>query len=281
MSLQSVRSTSESPDLISRSLKGSASDTTSSQTSSRKCSAPQPDYSPSAGDVVEFEYKDGNTMQGLVGPVYTGATVVWSFHSRKYVTWHSLGDYKYTKITSISIPSDVDEVKDIAKAYFSKPVFKVGDRVKVVRKIDTDEWATWVDDMDDCIGKVFTVSGFSIEKRPKLKEMQNWLFPVESLVLAEPVFEGSYEQRQKQAVEHYGWKVSSMVKVVRKFDAKEDGWNKFSWNFSDKKASMQNKIWPIGKIRDDGIILNDNLFPYFALEPVPAEEIDDDDDLCW
>jgi len=54
---------------------------------------------------------------------------------------------------------------------------KIGDKVKVVKKINRE---SWISDMDDCIGKFFEIT-ILLEDEARLS--CGWFFPIESLEL--------------------------------------------------------------------------------------------------
>ena len=56
---------------------------------------------------------------------------------------------------------------------------KVGDKVKVVKKIDAK---MWVEEMDKCIGDIYNIVGFSEDDKSVNLE-NGWWFPIESLEL--------------------------------------------------------------------------------------------------
>ena len=84
---------------------------------------------------------------------------------------------------------------------------------------------------------------------------------------------GTYEERQKQAVARYGWKVGDRVKIVSDFSRDEDGSECSAPSRNKWKADMIGKVYPIKSIHNNAIVLSTNKssehprFPYFALEP--------------
>jgi hypothetical protein len=84
---------------------------------------------------------------------------------------------------------------------------------------------------------------------------------------ADPVFEGTYAQRQAQAVKHYGWVVGSKVKVVRAYSTDEDGYNGMGHNSKGHTGNIE-VVQGRDGIKLDTMNDSNSWFPYFALEPV-------------
>jgi hypothetical protein len=90
-------------------------------------------------------------------------------------------------------------------------------------------------------------------------------------LVKQPTFTGTYEERQKQAVEHYGWKVGSKAKIIKPNTDNEDGslTPKHDQRTIDRCGSVGivHKIMPkCIKLKMDG----DYVFldmPYFCLQP--------------
>ena len=86
----------------------------------------------------------------------------------------------------------------------------------------------------------------------------------------QPTFTGSYAERQKQWIEHHGLKVGDKVKVVRKWKAYEGG---FEYDYTRLRMDVWlDGVYCIESIDSDSINLDDQYFPYFALEPVAKQE---------
>jgi hypothetical protein len=82
--------------------------------------------------------------------------------------------------------------------------------------------------------------------------------------------QGSYAERQKQAVKHHGWEVGSKVKVVRGYSKGEEGFRRI---WQQGKDDAIGKIFTIigndgGAIKISTGISGSEWFPYFVLEPV-------------
>ena len=81
---------------------------------------------------------------------------------------------------------------------------------------------------------------------------------------AQPTFTGTYEERQKQWIEHHGLEKGDMLEVVRDFEDNADGYNgtcKYDIGHQGRFSG--------GGHSKDGIRVGDaRWFPYFALEPV-------------
>lgn len=90
---------------------------------------------------------------------------------------------------------------------------------------------------------------------------------------SKPILTGTYEEKQKQWLEHYGLKEGSKVKVVREFIDGEDGFAGGDWNTGSCKRHAQGNEMTIKRIDSEQIVLighgtnSGNFFPYFALEP--------------
>jgi hypothetical protein len=82
-----------------------------------------------------------------------------------------------------------------------------------------------------------------------------------------PTFTGTYAERQAQWVKHHDIKVGSKVKVVREFEANEDGCKCSKW--AEWKAAV-GSIVEVSNIWDKhaNIQIGGWSFPYFVLEPV-------------
>jgi hypothetical protein len=167
------------------------------------------------------------------------------------------------------------EGQPIAKAYFaatpaSAPVgFKVGDRVKVVKKV-VGKCPNWIPQMEECIGETYIIARINASGSIQLKgNMHNWhldsLAPAPLTYTADP--DKSYEENQAAWVKFHGLEVGSKVKVVRKFEDDEDGCKCRAWNAWDWKAEQQGEILVIYSVRSDCIWFDSGRYPYFALEP--------------
>ncbi len=170
------------------------------------------------------------------------------------------------------------EARPIAKAYFAEPekklepphwpvetepVYKVGDLVEVV--------SVSVSASESLIGSIMKYRGLSDEGNETVVTDDGR----EGYLSAEDLrpLQGTYAEKQAKAVEFYGWKVGSKVKVVRKFKENEDGYTRDGWDSSQGKKELQGEITVVGTIFDDLIQLkipNTHIranCPYFALEP--------------
>lgn len=76
-----------------------------------------------------------------------------------------------------------------------------------------------------------------------------------------------YADRQAQWVKKHGIKVESKVKVVRKFEDHEDGFDGMGWDYFSNKGALQGKVVKVTGISSGNITLKGNFYPYFALEP--------------
>jgi hypothetical protein len=257
-----------------------------------------PDYSPSVGDVVEFEYK-GETCKGIIfledgrllastrlnpDGVTTGfATLIGNAWEDVY---HGM---KKTGVSSISLDGlDYNTAQVKAKAYFaakpaSAPVgFKVGDRVKVVRKTKSGDIKhhLWMDGMDKSVGTVFTVSQIG-QDAVKSKE-NGYFFPLASLAPAPLTYtadpDKSYSDNQAAWIEFHGLKAGSKVRAVLAWKNGDNGCNTCTGSdeYGCKASAIRDRaVGKIGSI-DSGafnVIMpreyDGNLqYPYFALEPV-------------
>jgi hypothetical protein len=81
---------------------------------------------------------------------------------------------------------------------------------------------------------------------------------------SKPTFTGSYEEQQKQWVEHHGLKVGSKVKVVRKAEDYEGG---YGHPYSEGKDKNIGDVSEITNIANGYICLLGWCFPYMVLEP--------------
>jgi hypothetical protein len=88
--------------------------------------------------------------------------------------------------------------------------------------------------------------------------------------VAQPSFHGTYEERQKQWVEHHGLKVGDKVKVVHEFTKGEQGYKGEDWDSFPNKAEMQGKLITLSYIEESRVESINFHFPYFALEPVTS-----------
>lgn len=144
---------------------------------------------------------------------------------------------------------------------------KVGGKARVYKRPKEGEngYHFWLKSMDRLIGLEFTI-GY-VEDNSCNDIDNEYAFPKACL---EPIFEGSYEERQAQWIKFHGIKVGSKVKVVRKFNKDEGGFTKTSnQNKSDAVGDSyavdcigSNVIW-----LETGIVCSKG-FPYFVLEPI-------------
>jgi hypothetical protein len=138
---------------------------------------------------------------------------------------------------------------------FAKPSFKVGDMVKVTESMCSIH-----------VGDTAIVDKIMSDGKIKLRGSGE--YDPAWIELAAPTFTGTYAERQAQWIEHHGLKVGSKVRVVRKFDEDEDGFDGHGWDSCNDKIKAQGQIHEISSIRRGQIKLNQcNYYPYFALEP--------------
>jgi transcription antitermination factor NusG len=220
--------------------------------------------------VVEFE-REGMTCKGLIFLMngIVGIVSGWHYGDGKYTVsssvWFDFAMKTARKIgetDSIRNVTITTRAKEIAKAYFAQPTFKVGDRVKVVRKGSV----SCGHDVGS-IGEITSIDEDTGNPRVKCGHLSLW-HSLDSLEPAPaPTLTGTYEERQKQWLEYHGLKVGSKVKVVRKFKEDEDGCDCME---SSEKDDAVGSVFTVIEIRETYIVvsrLKDNCFPYSALEP--------------
>ena len=223
-------------------------------------SIPHP-YVPAVGDVVEFEYCN-RQCRGIVAKNNSFVSNCLSDEFGVASTSVVIGCFdNITKTGHVDIPDDLGfgKLPKFAKAYFATPTFKVGDRVEyswfsewipaIITKIDIGSTMPY-----------YVGDGSRQVSDHNIRHAQ----PEEKFTP-----HGTYEERQKQWLEHHGLSYKSMVKVTRKAKDDEDGWKGY---WSDKDFLVGN-VYPIGFMSEiTGISLhgggNANDVPYFVLEPV-------------
>lgn len=230
--------------------------------------------------MVEFEYRYAGKTVSAKGLIFLMFESLRIWHNGEGglcqgdVNGSSKRNFRKIGTSAIGPITDLDEAEAIAKAYFAskisdKVVFKVGDKVKVIKAVKGGI-PNWVGQMDDRIGETMTVSGMTDKGGATMQEC-SWCFPIESLALASftPDPDASYEENQAAKVKFYGWTVGSKVKVVRKFEENEGGFTGYSWDSCTEKVAAQGNVVKVTGIRKDHIVINgSNFYPYFALEPV-------------
>jgi hypothetical protein len=238
---------------------------------------PSPDYSPSVGDVVEFEYAgESGTLTGIVfmhgiGSLYISIGKEDS-GSLSVIQARAIKKIGNTDVLGASV--HYEDADLLAKAYFAQkpasPVFKVGDVVKVTREGSVS--------CGHDIGTVGEITGLSEVGSFNVKAdgLSLWHSP-ESLDFAPSTYiadpDKSYAENQAAWIEFYGLKEGSKVKVVREFDRNEGGYSSCAWDNNSVKKSMQGGTYEIKHIRDNNIgLYTDDKddwwgFPYFALQP--------------
>ena len=224
-------------------------------------------YTPAVGDVVEFVH-EGEVLQGVVyrlcGNDDDGLMV--AFSSCEHCD-------ALNKVTVIRKKGSVDflpekcklhDIEDKLKAYFKdapKSEYKVGDLVEY--QIAAGKWV---------VAKITERSGVVADRQPWRVRVKGgseyWPFEHNFRPLS-----GSYAERQAKWVEFHGIKVGSKVKVVRKFEAGEEGYLAAGWDSYAGKRDFQGQEKTITKIVQTGSKPRIQLkgawsFPYFALEPV-------------
>jgi hypothetical protein len=171
------------------------------------------DYTPQAGDVVEFEY-EGKTCRGLVF-MYGDSEGIASL-------WGRSNGCTYSRNTAF----------DIAMI--------------TIRKVGNTDLVTYRTGRGSIIGIAETYFAQPRERHAFSPQ-------------------GTYAQRQQQAVKHYGWKVGDKVKVVREYE--ESGtWS--NWECGHKEHVKNGKVGKITNISDGYIDIDNWTCPYFVLEPV-------------
>jgi hypothetical protein len=153
-------------------------------------------------------------------------------------------------------PLETHEAHKLAKAYFAAPAFKVGDRV--VFK-NNPAGCTYAIVRIDALGNI------------RLDSVVGGINPSKLELVTEPTFTGLYEERQKQWIKRHGLKVGSKVRLVRKFENSENGWNNGSdWESCFEKF-LGKELTIFACERLDIVLSTSELgfdyFPYFALEP--------------
>lgn len=160
---------SKSPTLTADAKAGSVK--ASAQSMDADTGSPS-DYTPQPGDVVEFEY-NGLTCKGIVFlSSNNNLTITRSNNSSEDLGYNSVKgnisnpvylNVKKTGTSSLCLNGlNVIEARNKAKAYFSRPQFKVGDRVRIARKPRSEELKefpySWTSRMTEKVGDLFTIS---------------------------------------------------------------------------------------------------------------------------
>lgn len=249
---------------------------------------PQPDYVPAAGDVVTFKY-DGKTVTGIVfmhdwGYLCIvkkdhGSDVMIKEHEfptlRKFGSCDKMG----------SSPMSYSKAHRIAKSYFSIPhpyVPAVGDVVEfeycgemlkaLVYESKMYELCT-IDNTDRCKdGYHRKIKDYTFNYRKvgevDVSGINHWdkARKIAKAYFSKPTFTGTYAERQKQAIEHYGWKVDSKVVLTRK--AEDDEWE-FLWVGDELDPLIGTEV-EIRHISERHLQIGSGIqgyVPYFVLEP--------------
>jgi hypothetical protein len=237
-------------------------------------SKPPSNYTPAVGDVVEFD-DNGQIRKALIYLGKNGDIESLDDSLEEPCFWRLASELANpTKIREVSIIKDHThwaKARLIAKAYFSKPFFKVGDSVKVVREGSVSSGHD--------IGTVAEVTGIGSDSGNLYIEgahLALWHSPDSLELVPTPTFTGSYAEKQAQWIEYHGLEVGSKVRVVRKFEDDEGGSSCCEWNSSIAKGNLQEQVVFIRSIDKEEIVLTVvkgqyqgcGTFPYFALEPV-------------
>ncbi len=120
--------------------------------------------------------------------------------------------------------------------------FKVGDKVKVVRKYVSDNCG-WVSSMDKSIGKEFIIERITGYGNYEFKETC-WTFPPESLELVPPI-----------TIDEIKQKIAELQDAVKKLEEAKEEDNSVVVDEEFMKRSLL--IRGVGKYRDKAIYLDD------------------------
>lgn len=243
-------------------------------------SSPSKPYSPSVGDVVEFDDIERERQKGIIFIDHENDLIV-AFKGN----WHQVKVcHNFVKVGSTDcIPNKTQTWKgpNLAKAYFSKqasPKFKVGDVVSFdwdggslvgIVAPDGDIAAHHTDGSEGSFGPSITSN-----IRPtgqNIAGLSTWSETLEalpSIAHFTPDPSQSYAERQKAWVEFHGLKVGSKVKVVRRAEDQEDGWILDWLSNLDLLVGTEVVIQQImlATIKLDKA--EQGYVPYFVLEPV-------------
>jgi hypothetical protein len=248
------------------------------ESTTSKATASSSDYSPSVGDVVEFE-RSGDTCKGLIyfETCFSELKLISNWGGGHYShcspKWNTLKNLRKIESTDLVPEScDVTEMQAIAKAYFASPPakreFAVGDRVRVTESMCSID-----------VGVITVVDKIFNDGKLRLTGSVGSFKPcwVELAEASKPTFTPdlalSYAENQAAWIEFHGLKVGSKVKVVKKFKQNEQGFDGLAWDAGNSKMASQGKIMSIKRIDDNCIVLigqgtnAGNYYPYFALEP--------------
>lgn len=193
------------------------------------------------------------------------ANVLYRMSSPRYLIRVMYGEKPFQSAENEWYEYFLPEKETIATA----PEFKVGDRVRI-RK----EWEGWGADCAPTVGKIGYIYRFHYTQ-PELvlvgfSDDENcWFYDLDALELVGEADEKSYEERQAEWVKENNLKAGDKVRVLRKFEDKEQG---FLYCYSHQLDRFIGKIMRVAKIRDYWIAVSEGLhgepygFPYFVLE---------------
>lgn len=235
-------------------------------------------YEPAVGDVIEFEYRN-KKWTGIcfnpAGNLTLSVDLNFDSGDKAWAYLDEISNVRFVKHSGLNLAErsiDWKESSAIAKAYFSKPAFKVGDMVTIAKRVYNSGVYAWISQMDEYIG--FSGKIKSVYRDyAKVEGADVWQYPLESLELVtEPVLTGSYEERQAQAIDYYEWKVGDKVKITQPNTRNQDG--SITPKHSQEILDRYGSIGTIYKIEANCIKLlmeNNAIFldmPYFCLESV-------------
>lgn len=152
----------------------------------------------------------------------------------------------------------------------SAPEFKVGDKVRIVK-----EWEGWGSYSKPTVGKTGIIRTIGSTSYGVYIPSDGywWMYSPDALELVEEAEEKkSYEERQEEWIEANGIEIGDKVRVLRKAESHEDGWDNV---WADSMSQSIGETLVVDSINGDRGIALDGLalewecsFPYFVLEKV-------------